>query len=130
MASGATKQSKCGNAGGVARTHIGEQDAAPLHHRIGLLLDVAAEVELSGSAGVSQAVARHVEQPAVERAAQAAVLEPAVGEVGAAVRAGALEQAVAALVVAEQHQVLAEQPHRLDRPRGRASSSTSAAGCQ
>ena len=60
-----------------------------------------------------------VEQPAVEEAAQAAVLEPAVGEVGAAVRAVAVEQAVPAALVAEQHEVLAQQAHRLDRALGR-----------
>ena len=60
-----------------------------------------------------QALAGHVEQPAVERAAQAAVLEPAEGQVGAAMRAMAVDQAVAALLVAKQHQILAEQ---FDRP--------------
>ena len=70
----------------------------------------------SGSAGVSRHCAVDVEQPAVERAAQPAVLQPAVGEIGAAMRAVAVDQAVAALVVAEQHEVLAHQPHRLDRP--------------
>jgi hypothetical protein len=51
----------------------------------------------------------------MEQAAQAAILEPAVGEVGAAVRAVAVEQPVAAALVAEQHEVLAEDAHRLDR---------------
>src|SRR5262249_59754846 len=56
------------------------------------------------------------ERPRVESAAQPAILEPSEGEIGAAVRTGALDQAVAALVVAEQHEVLAEEPHRFDRP--------------
>lgn len=51
----------------------------------------------------------------MEGAAQAAVLEPAESEIGAAVGAIAVEQAVAAALVAKQHEVLAEQPHRLDR---------------
>ena len=55
-----------------------------------------------------------VEQPAMEGAAQAAMFEPAEGEVGAAMRAVAIDQAVAALLVAEQHQIFAEQ---FDRPR-------------
>ena len=70
----------------------------------------------SGSAGVSRHLPCDVEQPAVERAAQPAVLQPAEREIGAAMRAGALDQAVAPLVVAEQDEVLAEQPQRLDRP--------------
>jgi hypothetical protein len=53
----------------------------------------------------------------VEGAAQAAVLQPAEGEVGAAMRAVALDQAVAALLVAKQHQIFAEQFDRLDRAR-------------
>src|ERR1700761_4242051 len=53
----------------------------------------------------------------MEGAAQSALIEPAEGEVGAAMRAMALDQAVAALLVAEQHQLFAEQFHRTDRPR-------------
>ena len=48
----------------------------------------------------------------MEGAAQAAVFEPAEGEIGAAMRAVALDQAVAALLVAKQHEVFAEQFHR------------------
>ena len=102
----------------LARAHIGEQDAALLHHRIGLLPDVGAQVAALRLGRRLQALAVDVEQPAVEGAAQAAVLQPAIGEIGAAVRAGAVEQAVAALLVAEQHEVLAQQPDRLDRPVG------------
>ena len=102
----------------LARPHIGEQDAALLHHRIGLLLDVGAEVGAVRLGRRLQALAFDVEQPAVERAAQAAVLQPPVGEIGAAMRAGALDQAVAALVVAEQHEAFAQQLDRLDRPVG------------
>ena len=79
---------------------------------------LAQRLEPSGSAGVSRHWPVDVEQPAVEGAAQSAVLQPPVGEIGAAVRAGALDQAVAALAVAEQHQVLAQQLHRLDRAVG------------
>src|SRR5262249_17473778 len=66
-----------------------------------------------------EARALDVEQPAVERAAQSTLLEPAEGEIGAAVGAGALEQAVAALVVSEQHEVFAEEANGLDRPVAR-----------
>src|SRR5207237_1814087 len=63
-----------------------------------------------------QALPGHVEQPAVKCTAQAAVLKPSEREIGAAVRAGALDQAMAALLVTEQDEVLAQQPHRPDRP--------------
>src|SRR5262249_59326829 len=66
-----------------------------------------------------QAAALDVEQPAVEGAAQSTLLEPAEGEIGAAVRAGALEQAVAAIVVPEQHEVFAEEANGFDRPLAR-----------
>ena len=99
----------------LALAHIGEQDPAALHHRIGLLPDVGAHAAAFGLGRRLQALSRHVEQPAVEGAAQAALLQPAVGEIGAAVRAGARDQAVAAVLVAEQHEVLAEQAQRLDR---------------
>ncbi len=100
----------------LARPHIGEQDAALLDHRIGLLADIGAHPAALGLGRRLQALALDVEQPAVERAAQAAVLQPPEGQIGAAMRAGALDQAVAALVVAEQHQAFAQQAHRLDRP--------------
>jgi hypothetical protein len=60
-----------------------------------------------------QALAGHVEHPAVERAAQAAVFAPPKREVGAAVRTVSVQQAVAVLLVTEQHQVFAQQPYRL-----------------
>ena len=99
----------------LARAHIGEQDAALLDHRIGLLADIGVHPAALRLGRRLQASALDVEQPAVEGAAQAAVLQPAEGEVGAAMRAGALHQPVAASVVAEQHQALAEQANRLDR---------------
>ena len=53
----------------------------------------------------------------MEGAAQPAILQPAEGEVGAAMRAVAVDQAVAAFLVAKQHEVLAEQFDRPHRPR-------------
>ena len=53
----------------------------------------------------------------MEGAAQAATFEPSEGEIGAAMCAVALDQAVAALLVAEQHQVFAEHFHRPHRAR-------------
>ena len=70
---------------------------------------LAQRLLLSGSAGRLQALAVDVEQPAVEGAAQAAVLQPPVGEIGAAMRTLPADQPVAAVVVLEGDQVLAEQ---------------------
>jgi urease accessory protein UreF len=76
-----------------------------------------------------QARAGCVVQPTVERTAQAAILAAAEREIGAAVRAMAVEQADAAGLVPEQHQVFAQQTDALHRTR-LVDSSISAAGCQ
>ena len=99
----------------LARSEIGEQDAALLHHRIRFLLDVGAEIAVVGLGRRLKTLAVDVEQPAVKGATQAAILEPAISEIGAAMRTAAADQAVTALVVLEDHQVFAEQPHRLHR---------------
>src|SRR5204863_3900395 len=52
----------------------------------------------------------------MKRAAQPAVFQPAEGKIGTAMGAMAVDQPVAALFVAEQHQVFAEQFDGLDRP--------------
>jgi uncharacterized protein YbjT (DUF2867 family) len=52
----------------------------------------------------------------VERAAQTVTFVTTERKVGAAVRTVPVEQTPAAGRVAEQHEVLSEQPHRLDRP--------------
>ena len=53
----------------------------------------------------------------MKRAAQAAAFKPPEREVGAAMRAVTLDQAVLSLLVAEQHQIFTEQLDRPDRPR-------------
>ena len=73
----------------LARAHVGEQDAALLHHRIGGLADVLAHPAAVGLGRRLQAAPGDVEQPAVEGAAQAAVLQPPEAEIGAAMRTGA-----------------------------------------
>ena len=66
-------------------------------------------------AGLFDALARAVEVPAVKGATQAVVFEPAKAHVGAAMRAGALDQAQLALAVAKQHEIFAQQAHRHHR---------------
>ena len=96
-----------------AVAEIGEDDAVLHHDRVGTLPYPLAEHAALGLGGSLQALAVDVEQPAMEQAAQAAVLQASVGEVGAAVRAVAVQEAVAAALVAEQHEVLAEHAHGL-----------------
>src|SRR5512144_392111 len=94
----------------LARSEISEQDAALLHHRIRFLLDVAAEIAVVRLGRRLKTLAVYVEQPAVEGATQAAILKPAICEIGAAVRTSPADQAVAAFVIFEKHQVFTEQP--------------------
>ena len=105
-----------GEGGRLALAEPGEDDPVLDHDRVALLAHALAEHAAVGLGRRLQALAVDVEQPAVEQAAQAAVLEAAVGEVGAAMRAAAVEQAVPAALVAEQHEVLAQHAHRLGRP--------------
>ena len=101
----------------LAFAEIGPEDSALLNHRVGALRDVLAQHGVPGLGGCFEALARHVEQPAVEGAAQAAILQAAEGKVGAAMRAMALDQAVTSLLIAKQHEILAQQFDRLDRAR-------------
>ena len=57
-------------------------------------------------------VAALVHQPAVIVAADAGLLDEAVGEVGAPVRAMAVEQPVTAAEILVEHEVLAQQADR------------------
>ncbi len=78
---------------------------------IGWLPHGFAEIAARRFGRLLQAGAVGGEQPAVERAAQAAILGAAVRQVGAAVGAVTVEQSVPPGGVAEQHQVLAQQAH-------------------
>jgi hypothetical protein len=101
----------------LARAEIREEDAAFLYQRIRARTDVLVHATSGRLGRCLQALAGDIEEPAVKRAAQPAVLQPAVGEIGTAVRAMAIEQTVAVLVL-EHHKVLPEQAHRLHRPLG------------
>ena len=71
------------------------------------MADLVLEGTLLGLAGLLEAAAVDVVAPAVEGAADAAVLDASVGERGEAVRAAQPQQSRPAGLVAEQHQVLA-----------------------
>ena len=102
---------------GLARAHVGPDDAAAFNAGISRLPNLAIERAAGRFGGLLQAGAGGVVQPAVERAAQAAVLAAAETQVGAAMRAVPVQQPVAAGRIAEQHEVLAQQAHPLHRAR-------------
>src|SRR5258708_21594239 len=101
----------------LAFAEISPEDAAFLHHWIGALLDAFAERRVLRLGRRFQALAARLEQPTVEGATQPAVFQPAERQIGAAMRAMALDQAVTALFIAKQHQILAQQFYRFDRTR-------------
>src|SRR5206468_2207685 len=101
----------------LAFAEIGPEDAGLLDDGVGALLDALAELRTNRLRRSFDALAGRVEQPAMKGAAQPAVLEPAEGEVRATMRAVAIDQAIAALLVAEQHEVFAEQFDGPQRPR-------------
>ena len=99
----------------LARSHIGKQDPTLLLDRIGLLADIGGQPAPFRLGRRFQALPGDIEQPAVEGATQPAGFQAAERKISAAVRTGALDEAVPALRVAENYQAFAEEAHRLDR---------------
>ena len=99
----------------VLRPHIGPDIAAPLGGRIGFGPHLAPEVGLGRLVRHLDAVAVHVELPAVIDAAQAALLVAGEMERGAPVRAFLVEDADPPFRIPERDKVLAQQPqaHRV-----------------
>ncbi|MNS71300.1 hypothetical protein D3C72_1046650 [compost metagenome] len=99
------------------RPHIGPQQPALLLHRIGLDLDLFLQFQVRRRhivIGLFDALPRLVEQPAVIVAAQAALLDEGVGQVGATVRALTVNQAVPPAQILVEHQILAHQSDGAD----------------
>ena len=99
----------------LAAAEVGEDHARPFLAGIGGLAQGRPVPSAFGLAGLLQAVAVHVVEPAVVDAPQPAVLHPPVAQVGAPVAAMDAQEAGPAPVVAEQHQVLAQDAHRQGR---------------
>ncbi len=97
------------------RTQIAEEQSAHLCHLVGRGLDlvlVAALRVLGVLVGLLDAVAGVIERPAMIGATQTAFGRDAVDQRHAAVRATRGDQAELAVQIAEENEVLAEQPHR------------------
>src|SRR6185312_9445772 len=102
----------------LGRTHIGPDEAIEFVHRIPGLTDVILVLAAFRLTGLIETVAFHIEEPAVIAAADAFILDLAVIERRAAVRAAWIEQARPAFAIAEEDQILAEDAdvlrHRSD----------------
>ena len=92
----------------IRRAHIGEDQPLELLHRIGRLADLGADRTRFGFARRLEDRAVDIKMPAVIAAANAALLDAAVLERRAAMCAVPTEQADLAALVAEDHQVFAE----------------------
>ncbi len=110
-----TVQCRKGRGRAAFGTEPAEQCPSLRHQRVAALADARAQRAARRLGRGLGALARHIELPAVKWAAQAVALVAAIGEVGASVRAVAVEQAVGTLGVAEQHEVLSQHPHRFHR---------------
>src|SRR5579864_4244729 len=96
----------------VRRAEIGEDQTVPLFEGIPRLAHAVAVTSALGLAGLVEAAALHVEQPAVIAAADAVLLAAPVIERGAAVAATRIKQSRSPRAVAEQDQVFAEYAER------------------
>ena len=102
----------------VRRAHIGEDQPVTLLHRIPRLANALALAATLRLAGLVEAMAFRIEQPAVVAAADAGGFDAAVIQRGAAVAAACVQQSGPARGVAEQDQVLAEGAHLARRGAG------------
>src|SRR6185437_3790804 len=93
------------------RAHVDPDHAAALGERVALELDLLAEAAFHRLRGHLDTLARHVVLPAVVGATQAAFLVAPEPERDAAVRAELVDEAQAALGVAEGHHALAQALH-------------------
>ena len=93
----------------LGRAHVDPDDVAHLRRGVGGDLHLVLEVALGGLGGHVDAVAVHVELPAVVDAAQPGLLVAAEEEAGATVRAVVVDDAHDAIGVAECDELLAQQ---------------------
>src|SRR5690349_14655300 len=88
----------------LALAEIGENDPAALDRGMGAEPDAPTEIRI-GLRRRFEAVAVHVEEPAVEDAAKAAILGTTVSEIGATMRAMAVEQTKPPRFIAEEDEI-------------------------
>ncbi|MNK84193.1 hypothetical protein D3C87_1040340 [compost metagenome] len=103
----------------LGRAEVGPDQAVLLLHRVpGLAHAAAAARTAIGFAGLVDAVALHVEHPAVVAAADAFFFHAPVVERRSAVRAAPVHEARATFLVAEQDEVFAQHAHLARRVGG------------
>ncbi len=103
----------------IVRAQVREDQAAALFARVGEMAHLVFIRALGRLGRHLEHAARDVVEPAVVETAQTAVFDAPVAEIGAAMRAQEAEQPRPAGIVAEQHEIFAEDPHRFRRAAGR-----------
>src|SRR5512141_530289 len=99
----------------LARSHIRKDNPGTLLTWIGGLANLLAKTPVRRLAGLLDAAALTVKQPAMVQAAQAAVFDAAVTQIGAPMGAVLADQAELAVGVPEQDQIFAHNPYRQRR---------------
>ena len=101
----------------LARSHVGEDRAALFNTRVSSLANRVAMFAAARLARLFQAAPFNIVKPAMIETAEPAVFDTSIAEIGAAVRAMKSQKTDSTLIVAKQHQLLAQNPH----PQRRAS---------
>src|SRR6266446_9952127 len=99
---GRDKTVKACKRGWLAGAQIGEQDAVAFANRVSFVPNLGVQLAALRLRRRLETFAADVKQPSVERAAQPFVFKPSEGQVRAAMRTGAVDEPVAALLVTKQ----------------------------
>ena len=84
----------------IARPHVGKNDAVAFYARVSPVLDLVVKIAVLGFCRLFQAFTRPIEQPAMKGTAKAAIFEPPIIKVGAAVRTVATNQPIGSIIAA------------------------------
>ena len=83
------------------------------------MANIGVKIAVLGLGWLFQTAAGAIEQPAMERTAQPAILDTPVSQIRPAMRTPPPNQRVAIIVFTIKNQILAHEPHRHRRPAGR-----------
>ena len=95
-----------------ARTHVGEDHSRFFQAGIGAVANLIAMFAAARFARLFETAAVNVVQPAMIKATQAAVFDPAVTQIRAAVGTMNSQKSDSSLIVAKQHQIFAPKSER------------------
>src|SRR5262245_22382097 len=103
----------------IARSEIGEYDAGAFLAKVGGMMHLLAKTFAGCLAGLLEAIAMTIVEPAMIEAAQAAIFDTAVTQIGAPMGAVQSEETKRAVIGAEQDQIFAQDAYRQRRATAR-----------